>query len=316
MNVSPNLLPIFVFLSLNYFALSQSQIKIEGKIIDVDKNNPIEFACVSIHKTSIGTLSSSSGHFSLLVPSNINQAELAVSCIGYETKYVNCSNLKSTHNTIKLKSKPTLLNTVVVVPDNYLQNLLRSAFNKIKDNYPDKPVNYENFYRETMISDDKLLYFSEALFNTYQSSYISNEDYQMKMLKSRKYIDHDVMDTTIHVKFYGGAFCSQRYDFVFNKESFINPDNFKSYNYKLTDITTFNNDSVYVVSFHPKKKGEACYNGILYIDKETLAYVAADYSKEEDCLYDNPKDALLITFKSKTIKTNYIKINHYCPIKV
>ena len=309
-----NLLIVFILILHNYHALSQNQVKFEGKIINED-NIPIEFAYVVINKTSIGTMTNSSGNYSIKIPYNIFQPEIVVSCIGYETKYLKSNDFRASYKTIKLKSNKTPINSVIIMPDTSLRNLLRRAFMKIKDNYPDKPQNYENFYRETLISNDKILYFAEALFKTYKSSYVSKYDYQMEMLKSRKYLASNIMDTTIRMKLYGGAFNSQFLDFVFNKESFINPNSFSSYIYKLVDITTFNNDSVYVINFYPQKKGSACYNGKLYIDKESLAYVSADYTTEEGFLNTNLLDAVKLTWTSRVNKTNYIKVDKKWQLK-
>jgi len=72
---------IFIFLLINYHAISNSQI-IKGTVLDKDSNNPVSFAYLYFSGTFVGTQSDQNGNFELDVSKN-NSIPLTVSAIGY-----------------------------------------------------------------------------------------------------------------------------------------------------------------------------------------------------------------------------------------
>ena len=263
---------------LSIFNIFSQNISISGKIIDTNTKKPISYANVSIERTGFGTVSNYDGAFTLKLPGCFKNKKLTVSYMGYNTYKIPVANI-SNNLIIRLKKTNILLNEITVFPDSTLLDLLRKAYNSINKNYSQKPTLYEGFYRETLKTDsNQYLYFSEADIQTYKNSYKNSSDYgQVKILKSRKNI-FPGSDTINNVKFYAGIYAANTDDIVKKKISFINPKKFKNYHYELNYITKLNGKDVYVISFDTKNDSlKGNYSGTLYIDKESLAYIQADY---------------------------------------
>lgn len=79
-----------------------SQIMLEGKIIDADSEETIPYVNIGITKISKGTVSDFEGRFQLNASSNDD--EVSFSSIGYETLTIEAGTLKN-QGTIKLKKK-------------------------------------------------------------------------------------------------------------------------------------------------------------------------------------------------------------------
>lgn len=74
----------FFYMVLLFFCMPvYSQISFNGKVIDDSTNLPIPNATVYFNNTTIGTITSESGDFNLMLPFFFN-AELVISCKGYE----------------------------------------------------------------------------------------------------------------------------------------------------------------------------------------------------------------------------------------
>lgn len=192
------------------------------------------------------------------------------------------TNLNGIRKTIKLSKDEFILGDIIIMPDSTLLTLLKRAYLKIPDNYPMHPSKQKGFYRETArYSENRYLYFSEAVIETYKSSYESSSDNgQVKILKS---ITNEFPDlASIGFRFDQGIFMANEGDFVKKNADFINPRLFKNYEYSLSGITKYQNNEVYVISFDTKNdslKGSA--KGKVFIEKSSLAYIAFEIEDTE-----------------------------------
>ena len=75
---------------LLFLTVSQSfafgQIKLSGTIIDGTTRQPAEYANIGLLEKGIGTVCNSLGNFELIVPNDLLNNSLTISCLGYETK--------------------------------------------------------------------------------------------------------------------------------------------------------------------------------------------------------------------------------------
>jgi hypothetical protein len=91
------------------------QVRIKGKVLNAENNEPITKASVFLSNTSIGTTSNNEGAFELAVPSG--KYDLIVSSIGYETFSQTINTSAATDFlSVKLKVKAPELETVIIEP--------------------------------------------------------------------------------------------------------------------------------------------------------------------------------------------------------
>lgn len=78
------LLQITTILLISTMTFAQTNWQISGKVIDMDKS-AVPFASVFVNNTRIGTSTNENGFFSLTIPARIQQIELVISSVGYNT---------------------------------------------------------------------------------------------------------------------------------------------------------------------------------------------------------------------------------------
>jgi len=78
------LLQITAILLISTMAFTQNNWQISGKVIDIDKS-VVPFANVFVNNTRIGTSTDENGFFVLTIPARIQQVELVVSSVGFNT---------------------------------------------------------------------------------------------------------------------------------------------------------------------------------------------------------------------------------------
>lgn len=98
----------FLFLSAN------AQQLLKGIVLDAEKNAPVPSASVFLSNTSIGTKTTSDGHFELSVPNG--RYDLVVSSVGYATYSQSITGQPGAPLTIRLSPKSEALETVVIAP--------------------------------------------------------------------------------------------------------------------------------------------------------------------------------------------------------
>jgi len=289
---------------------AQNILKIQGKVIDSETRAPLEGVYVSILKTHRGTITNSDGAYQINIPDSVVKPELVFSYIGCENKLIRPKENPQSAKLIILKRRSFEFDEVIIVPDSFLQSLLRRAYNNIKNNYPVKPTNGQGFYRENMSQqpDNQLIYFNEGFFELYTGPYNEAPDLQSKLIKSSKHVVANLDSAIDTYRWQSGGIQFKLGDFVLMKEEFIDPAKYRQYQYRIKRQTIFNNDSVYEIEFLPKRSG-ARYNGVMYIETKSLAYVAAFYNFNKDFLQEGM--GLGISRRlSRSRKTYYQKIEN------
>lgn len=301
---------LFSLLLLFSFSLSaQDLITITGTVIDDETGLGIGYAHVGIPEKGIGTTTGGNGAFTFKVPEEYKNSEMLVSFIGYKT-YRRPINEINGSVRVKLKKSAAMLNEVVVMSDGGVENIVRKAVKNIKVNYPTYGTSYLGFYRESR-TDDSLnyIYLAEGVLDIYKRSYKSKKEGYVSLVQGRKINMRNPLDTTVRSGFSSGHMAPHRFDFVQNRTDFIDPRFFKVYNYRIESITTYNDRPVYVIAFDKneavvgpqgevevegsneakglmkvlnmfrKKKRtiEARMKGRIYIDKESYAFIRAEF---------------------------------------
>ena len=266
----------FVFILISFVLVSKQvypQLNITGKVVESISNVPIPFVNIAVHGSYMGTISNDEGNFAINIPEKYNGRHLVFSCIGYKPDTIVISP-KSGEIIVQLEKKATELSEVIVMPKNTLYKLLKSAYDKIPENYPTNNTGYKGFFRETERGEKgNYLSYGEAYIETIRGSVNLKDDKgQIKILKSRGG-NLSGRDSTTNILFYGGIF-SATSDFVQSRAGFINPAHFNNYNYQIQKMDRF-----FKISFSSKKKNSGS-SGYFLLDTLSLAYTEAAYSTE------------------------------------
>ena len=294
--------------SLAYPLLAQSDLVVlTGRVVDAETRRAVPYAHVGIPARGIGTTSGYDGSFELKLPPGLGAERLMVSCIGYDT-YARALPTSGAAGTIALSPSLTGLTEVVVMDREAVLNILRRAVAAIPDNYPDRPTRTQAFYRESLTDDSlRYKYLAEGVLQVYQPSYTNGREGQVGLVQGRKVNLLDPLDTAFNSGFTSGHMAALRFDFVKNREDFIDEAYFPVYRYRLDGMTTYDGAPVYVIAFEPepearstalagRRRGllklldlleseakdepvrvEARLAGRVYIDKTSLAFVRAEF---------------------------------------
>ncbi len=256
---TPTLLAFALFNALACLA-QVNPVVITGRVVDARSGEAIPYAHVGIAAKGIGTTTGYDGRFELKVPRELQDSEFGVSFIGYETYRRRVRDLRD-GATVPLAPAVTGLTEVVVMDREAILNIIRRAVAAIPDNYPTDPSNSLAFYRESLTDDSlRYRYLAEGVLQVYKTSYENTKEGQVGLVQGRKINLRDPLDTTVRSGFTSGHMAAHRFDFVKNREDFIDEALFPVYQYRLERMTSYNDKPVYVIAF--SKNGEAVSSAV------------------------------------------------------
>lgn len=270
----------FQLLLLFLFPLTvQAQtLTILGKIVDHTTGEPVAYAHVGIPERGIGTTSAWNGEFTLRIPEYYANSQLTVSFIGYDTYEKSIADL-SGYLTIRLKQVATELTQIVVRDESAVEDIIRKAVRAIPNNYPTKPTNQVGFYRESKTTEPgKYAYLAEGVLDVYKTSYKNDSEGQVALVEGRQVslVPLDELDSA--TPFSSGHLAPHRFDFVKNREDFIDEEYFDDYQYYIEGITAYNGRPVYIIGFD--REGDAPdgrMKGRMFIDTSSYAFLRAEF---------------------------------------
>lgn len=280
----------------------------QGRILDAETGLPLSYATVSINPPGIGTVSNQDGNWSLKIPEGSTQAKLSVHFMGYTSQTYDLLNLK-TPVIVRLKPSHFELSEIVVMPGDFIKELLGKAYKSIPENYPISPTLCDGFFRETQrVNDSLFLYFDEAILNVYKNTYKNTRNFgQIRIEKSRKNVFPGI-DTINNVRFYGGPHFPNDLDIVFSRWDFIRPSEYKNWTYELTGSFKDSLSEVYVVTFKNKKAPHTNFQGRMFIDKNNLAYIGFELRRSGPGSISSEQNSTDVSYLpgNTTVKIGYV----------
>ncbi len=103
---------------------------------------------------------------------------------------------------------------------------------------------------------------------------------QIGLVQGRKVNLLDPLDTTVHSGFNSGHMAAHRFDFVKNREDFIDEALFPVYQYRLERMTTYNDKPVYVIAF--SKSGEGASSAVAKRKSGFLSVITDIFNGDDD----------------------------------
>ncbi len=254
---------------------------LRGRVLDAETHQPIPNAQVGVANNRIGTSTNDDGRFALSIPPAYAQEVLTVALLGYKNHSKALPPLPGPELLIELKLAPAALGEVQVTGS--VLGIVREAVDRIPQNYPVRPTRLEGFFRESDEEMDKgqYRYLGEAVLKVLKAPYTQPKDNGEIVIEQSRKVDLQFQNKTSLVQegWYAGPFIPHRFDFAHNRPAFISENGFKNYDYKLADLTTYNDRPVYIIEFGPKPKNNADFQGRMYIDQQSYAFLAAEWHR-------------------------------------
>lgn len=247
-----------------------------GEIRDLETEETLPFASISMQNSLLGTISNEDGIFSLqLWNYDINDSVL-ISYLGYSALKIPLKNI-SKYQIFRLQSTSISLKEVIV-RDKSPVELLRSAIANKRKNYPNLSFVQRAFYREAVKRDKKYMLYSEGILDVlkrpYRPSLFSE---QVKLVKQRSF-KSVTREDTVQFKLHGGIQTSLDLDVVKHSFSFIDLASMDEYTYLMSDMVLDEGRLTYKIEFKPKNSKQAlAFEGSIYLDVESLAFVRFEF---------------------------------------
>ncbi|MCL1942696.1 MAG: carboxypeptidase-like regulatory domain-containing protein [Candidatus Azobacteroides sp.] len=265
---------------MNLFAQNdESYFTISGVVKDQSTKKKLEQVNISVPGSNLSGITNEEGAFTLKIRKSVGAKEIEFSRIGYFSTRISIDEKDFLNQTFYLAPNRKQLQEVVVESWKNPEDLVREALKRVASNYSDKPDLLTGFYRETVQKGKKFINISEAVINIYKNSYAENNANadRVQIFKGRKLLTTKASDT-LAVKLLGGPNLSVYADIVKNPDILFDENSLGNFNFKMENPEFLDNRQQYVLSFTPAiiLPYPLCY-GKLYIDKETLAFIRAEF---------------------------------------
>ncbi len=282
----------FFFLILTFAARSQT---IKGRVIDARTNQPLPFVSLQIKNTQNGTLSNIEGKFQLDILTD--SGDLQISYLGYFTQTIAVSTFQKP-NDIVIKLNPQSFNLQevnVLAGENPAHRVIKKATENRVINNPEKmhSFTYTSYTKFFVTADIKANLDSVSTKDTSLTAadkFFKNQHlFLVESVTQREFLKPDKNHETVLASRVSGLknspfalLATQLQSFSFYDdfitvldEKYLNPlseGSTRKYFFLLEDTLYNGTDTVFVISFSPKKnKKFDAMKGVLYINTNTYA---------------------------------------------
>lgn len=254
-----------------------SQLQLTGRIIDEESGESLPFASVGLKNRGKGTISNNNGDFIMNILPDMLRDTLFVSYLGYLGRELPVDQAVGSNLTVTMKREFISI-PEIIIRNQIPQEIIRKALRAIPENYGTTPVYMTAFYREGVLRKSELQNYSEAVLQIYKSSYSANlVNDQIKVYKSRK-IENLNRSDTLAIRLKAGLSTCLELDGIKNLFDFISPSTIKEYNYRITDIVRYDDESAYAIDFVQNDLSDIpLFKGTVYINTSDLGIYKAEF---------------------------------------
>ncbi len=256
----------------------------KGQSVNATTGEPLSFVNVGIKGTTIGTATDHKGVFSLHIPSSyLNNFVLFYSAIGYESGEILLSSL-SADSVLTLRLTPTQykLNELDVSAKSKVANgLIKAAVEKIPNNYPSFPFYYPFTYTAEKVVNEKLEKVSVKGQLMDSLGYRVKDFFTAYHSRSYVFMEPETIEKNkfAFIKGLTGMDDFLNFDIVGSHGNILSVNQLEKYQLTLTGTTTYEQDSVYVISYKNLEPSVtstgdyyvSSYEGEIFISKTSKA---------------------------------------------
>ena len=197
-----------------------SQTKINAKILS-KSNKGMPYVSVLVKGSNIGSITNSDGCFELSIPRNKKNANITVSCIGYETRVFPIDSLLDKKNLeLHLLKKSyqigeITINKQLILKDPY--KIVTKSISDLPNTLANKPHNYKAFYRQTHSNDSSLTRLIESAVSIYDPG-VPEPTFDIK-------VNIDQIKTSLDSREFDYKFLLSYYEYLVKKKDISNSIN-------------------------------------------------------------------------------------------
>ncbi|MFN3997802.1 carboxypeptidase-like regulatory domain-containing protein [Algoriphagus sp.] len=240
------LISFVFFFFLVTFCYSQSTKTFFGKVVDLNSNEGLENVSVYIKDGNLGTFTNKNGNF--VFSTELESGNLVFQLLGYKPFQISLDS-NSYELLIKLHPDPFFLDEVVVKADSSLQ-IIKEAFSRLKENYPNKQFLLKGYYRESVLKDTSYVRYLDAAIGindySYRSDPLRRKVQVYNLRKSQNFVEEDLFTKLLSNLF------GKENDFLFSlnfrdllRRYHFEPSYFKGINKSILDFFDFKLDSIF-----------------------------------------------------------------------
>ncbi len=265
---------------------------VSGLIIDAETQEPLPFVTIGMKKSGRGTVSNINGEYLLNIPSGIINDTLVVSHLGFIRRELPVK-LSLGNNLTIILTREYISIPEIIIRNQIPQEIIYKTLQSIPKNYGNTPALLTGFYREGIRKKNELQTYSEAIISIFKSSYTTSFlNDQVKIFKSRKIENADVTDT-LTVRLKAGLSTTLDLDLIRHLFDFISRETLPEYNYRITDIVTFDEDAAYVIDFEQNGNIDLpLFKGSIFINTGDFALLKAEFEINPDYI-EKIKDSFI-----------------------
>jgi hypothetical protein len=302
----PNKKQIFTTaLLLVAFSFANGQ-TLRGKIVDAFNGQSLPFVSILIKNSQTGTLTDIDGKFEINIPAGDGTPALVISYLGYEPKTILPNEIKEIEKIlIKLKSTGIQLNAITVIAgENPAHRIIKTATKNRDKNNPEKMHSFTyNSYNKFFVTADMSANIDSVSAEDTTLSGIAKffkkqHLFLIESITARRFLHPNNNKETVMASRVSGfknspfaLMATQMQSFSFYDdfisvvdEKYLNPlseGSTRKYFFLLEDTLYQRSDTVFVISFRPKKnKNFNALKGVLYIN--TNGYAIQNVIAEPD----------------------------------
>lgn len=257
---------------------------LKGKTIQQSTGEAISFVNIGVKGTTIGTASDSKGEFTLKIPANyIHNFVLFYSAIGYESGEIPLNSVAfDSIKVVKLFPTQYKLNELDVNAQSKIAfGIIKDAVAKIPTNYPSFPYSYAFLYKAEKTYNGKLEKVA-AQGTLYDSLGYKPKDF-FAAYASRSYTFEEPAEIEKNKFAFNKGITGMddflNFDIVGSTGNVLGVDQLEKFKLTLTGTTTYQQDSVYVISYKNLEPSVTStgdyyvtsYEGEIYVSKTSKA---------------------------------------------
>jgi len=260
-------------------------ISIEGTLLDAATNQPVAWASIAIVGVAMGTITNEDGNFELKIPSTYRNDSVSISCVGYERLLIAISDYAGKSGLVfKIKPKNFQIQEINVTAESLIeQTILKTAIDKLLNNYIQQAFHYDVYYRNQININQKQTKLREAALRIYDSkgyrrssTHQAYKDRGYKFLQVRKnFTANTLTDKSTDID------DLLEMDIVRLGSNILDPTYLPFYELKMEQITEYDGDSVWVINYKNTKPSLSStgdyyafeYEGTIFINKKDYSVV-------------------------------------------
>ena len=161
-------------LAFSFSVFSQTQIQLQGKVLDSKTLEPLAFSYVTVQGVALGTVTNGEGEFLLNIPTKYKDNNIVFSYLGYLRKSFSINALQALNPlVVNLEENTTLIGEVVIKPKKKIsaKQLLKKVFKNLEENYPQEPTLLNGYYRETVAENGAFISYADAAVEVHYAPY-------------------------------------------------------------------------------------------------------------------------------------------------